>query len=245
MKDQDYILFEDYLSGNLDDESKQAFEQQLETDPIYNDAFEIYKKTSQFVENHYKNAEQTDAFKKTLETVSNNYFKDKPSSKSKVRRINPWFYSVAAAAILIIGFFIGQQFSSPIYDDFANYGTISLTVRGNQDEVLTKAETSFNNHNYKDAETYFSELLQSDPDNIEYQLYKAVSLVELNQYKQADALFNGIMKTPSVYKHKATWYLALSKLKQKDEESCIQILKSIPEDAEDYEQAQKLLHKLD
>jgi len=245
MKDQDYILFEDYLSGNLDEESKQAFEQQLKTDHIYNEAFETYKNTSKFVENHYKNGEQTDAFKKTLETVSNNYFKDTASSKSKLRRINPWFYSVAAAAILIIGFFIGQQFSSPIYDDYANYGTISLTVRGDQNETLTKAETTFNNHNYKNAETYFSELLQSDPDNIEFQLYQAVSLVELNHYVQADALFNGIMKTPSVYKQKATWYLALSKLKQKDTESCIRILKSIPEDAEDYEQAQKLLNKLD
>ncbi|EGV43742.1 hypothetical protein BZARG_1182 [Bizionia argentinensis JUB59] len=245
MQNQDYILFEDYLSGNLDPESVQAFQNRLETDLVFKEAFQIYKDASQFLENHLKNAEQTEAFKSQLEKVSSNYFKDSVQATSIKKRINPWFYSIAAAAVLVIGFFIGQQFSNPVYKDYANYGTISLTVRGNQDAILHKAETAFNNHNYKDAETYFSELLESDSTNIEFQLYKAVSLVELNHFNKAETLFNEIMETPSVYKNKAMWYLALSKLKQKNEAACISILKRIPEDAEDYQQAQKLLNKID
>lgn len=245
MQDQDYILFEDFLSGNLDQRAAQAFESRLETDSIFNESFETYKNASQFVENHYKNAEKTEDFKNQLDSVSSNYFKNKSTKKAKTKRINPWFYSMAAAAILVIGFFIGQQFSNPIYDDYANYGTISLIVRGNQDAILQKAETAFNNHNYRDAESYFAELLETDSNNIEWQLYQAVSLVELKEYNKADALFRDISKTPSVYKNKAMWYLALSKLKQKDETACIRILKTIPEDADDYQQAQKLLNKLD
>ncbi|TYB78463.1 tetratricopeptide repeat protein [Bizionia myxarmorum] len=245
MQDQDYNAFEDYLSGNLDQEAVKIFETRLGTDPDYLEAFQTYQNVSQFVENHFNNAEKSEAFKSQLEKVSSNYFQDASSTKTKKKRINPWFYSIAAAAILVIGLFIEQQFSNPVYNDFANYGTISLTVRGSQDETLQKAETAFNNHNYKDAETYFSELLITDANNMEYQLYKAVSLVELNKYEKADALFNDIMKTPSVYKNKATWYLALSKLKQKDEAACVDILKTIPEDAEDYPKSQKLLNKLD
>ena len=39
--------------------------------------------------------------------------------------------------------------------------------------------------------------------------------------------------------------LALSKLKQKDYEACKQILESISEDYEGYDQVEELLHQLD
>ena len=243
MQDQDFILFEDYLSGHLSLEEKQAFETRLESDALFNEAFEAYKETSGFLEHHIKNKVETEAFKANLERVSSAYFNKQVPSKTK--RMNPWYYSMAAAAILAIGFFIAQQFSSPVYDDFANYGTISLTVRGTQNNLTTKAETAFNNHNYKDAERYFLDMLETDKDNIELQLYRAVSLVELNKYDEADKLYNNIIQTPSVYKNKAIWYLALSKLKQGDEEACVNVLKTLPEEAEDYQQAQELIKKLD
>lgn len=242
MQDQDFILFEEYLSGQLSLEEKQAFETRLERDASFNKAFEAYKETSHFLEQHIKNKAETEAFKANLERVSSAYFKKQAPLKTK--RINPWYYSIAAAAILAIGFFIAQQFSSPVYDDFANYGTISLTVRGSQNDLSTKAETAFNNHNYKDAESYFSDMLETDKANIELLLYRAVSLVELNKYDEADKLYNNIIQTPSVYKNKAIWYLALSKLKQGDEEACLNVLKNLPEEAEDYQQAQELIEKL-
>ena len=244
MQEQDYILFEDYLSGMLQPEELVAFENRLQNDLSYKEAFETYKQASLFLENQVKNEEKSKAFKANLETVSSRYFDEKETSKTKFKGINPWYYSMVAAAILAIGFFVTQQFSNPEYDDYANYGTISLTVRGTQSEVLSKAETAFNTHNYEDAEVYFSELLKIDTNNMELQLYKAVSLVELNKYTEADVLFDRIIQTPSVYKNKAIWYLALSKLKQEDEAACVLILKTLPQDSEDYKQAQQLIKKL-
>jgi hypothetical protein len=49
----------------------------------------------------------------------------------------------------------------------------------------------------------------------------------------------------SVYKDKATWYLALSYLKQDKKAACKSTLKEIPVDAEDYDKAQKLLNNLE
>ncbi|MCX7547074.1 hypothetical protein OS188_03815 [Xanthomarina sp. F1114] len=244
MQEQDYILFEDYLSGNLDTTEIVAFENRLQNDFEFKDAFEVYKSTSKFLENHIENEEKAETFKTNLETVSSKYFAKEEASKSRLKGINPWYYSLAAAAILVIGFFFTQQFSNPVYEDYANYGTISLTVRGTQSEVLSKAETAFNNHNYKEAEIYFSQILKTDTNNMELQLYKAVSLVELSNYTEADTLFNSIIKSPSVYKNKAIWYLALSKLKQGDNTACINTLKTLPEDSEDYNEAQKLIKKL-
>jgi len=208
MQEQDYILFEDYLSGKLDSEEKVAFENRLQKDLEFQEAFNTYKQASEFLENHIANEEKAEAFKSNLEAVSKKYFDKEASNRTSFKGINPWYYSIAAAAILVIGFFFTQQFSSPVYDNYANYGTISLTVRGTQSEILSKAETAFNTHNYEDAAMYFSELLKTDERNMELQLYKAVSLVELNNYAKADPLFNHIIQTHSVYKNKAIWYLA-------------------------------------
>lgn len=245
MKEQDYILFDDYLSGNLDAESVQTFELRLASDAEFKSAFTAYQNAEAFLEHKFENEEQTQGFKENLEQISSGYFKKDASLKPKVRRINPWYYSVAAGIILLFGVVIAQQFSSPVYDDFANYGTLSLTVRGSENDLQNKAEKAFNNKDYKDAEKHLSQLLQKDPDNIELQLYKAVSLVELNHYEDADALYQKVIQSPSVYSNKAKWYLALSKLKQKKNSESITVLKTIREDAEDFESAQKLLKKLD
>ncbi|GGG34457.1 hypothetical protein [Bizionia arctica] len=242
MQDQDYILFEAYLSRDLSLDDIQIFENRLKTDLAFKDAFQLYKQTSNFLEHQIKNEEKTEAFKKNVEDISSAYFNKQ--SKTKAKRINPWYYSIAVAAILALGFFVTQQFSNPVYSDYANYGTMDLTVRSAQNDVLNKAEVAFNNRNFKDADMYFSELLKTDNNNMELQFYKAVSLVELNKYEKADALFDVIIQTPSVYKNKAIWYLALSKLKQGDEIACLNVLKTIPKDSEDYKQAQQLIKKL-
>ena len=245
MQEQDYILFEAYLSGSLDAESIQDFEDRLTSDDEFKTAFNDFQKAETFLEHKFKNEEKTQNFKENLEKISSGYFKKEGSQKAKVVRIKPWYYSVAAAVILLFGVVIAQQFSNPTYDDFADYGTISLTVRGGENNLQTKAEKAFNQKDYKDAEKYLSQLLQNDPDNLELQLYKAVSLVELNKYEEADTLYQNIIKSPSVYTNKAHWYLALSKLKQKEKEESIRVLKSIPEDAEDFDSAQELLRKLE
>ena len=243
MQEQDYITFEAYLSRALPLEEQMAFQKRLQEDEAYKLAFETYKEASGFLEHNFKNEEKNKAFKANLEKVSKSYFNKQEAPKAK--RIQPWYYSVAIAAILVIGFFIKQQFSSPVYSDFANYETISLTVRGTQSNMLNKAETAFNAKNYKDAEAYFTALIKLDSNNLELQLYQAVSLVELDAFKEADAIFMKIINSPSVYNNKAKWYLALSKLKQEDTNACLNVLQTIPEDAEDYKQAQKLIKKLD
>lgn len=245
MQEEDYILFDAYISGSLDPESIQAFENRLEFDADFNLAFNNYRQAEAFLEHKFKNEEKTQRFKENLEQISSGYFKKEATDKTKLRRINPWYYSVAAGVILLFGVVIAQQFSSPTYDDFANYGTISLTVRGSENDLQNKAEKAFNNKDYKDAEKYLSQLLHKDQDNLELQLYKAVSLVELNKYEEADVLYQTIIQSPSVYNNKAKWYLALSKLKQKKISESISVLGSIPEDAEDFESAQKLLKKLE
>lgn len=244
MLEQDYIEFEAYLSGTLDAKAVEAFKDRLQSDADFKVAFEDYKEATLFLNHKIKNEAQSVDFKENLEQIGSNYFNKTGGSEVKIKRIKPWFYSVAAAVILLFGVVIAQQFSNPTYDDFANYGTLSLTVRGEENKVQHKAEKAFNQKDYRNAEKYLSELLQKDSENLELQLYRAVSLVELNAYKTADIMLHDIIESTSVYSNKARWYLALSKLKQNNKVASIEVLKSIPGDAEDYENAKKLLNKL-
>lgn len=244
MEEQNYILFEDYISGELSKDEITAFKDRLNTDSEFNKAFTTYKELSGFLENKFEHEEKTISFKNNLKDISDSYFEDKTSS-SKVIKFNFYKYAIAATVVVFLGIFMFNQFSNPSYDDFMSYDEVSLTVRGTQNELKAKAEEAFNTKSFAEAETYFTQLLSEDDSNQELLLYKGVTLLEQNKFDEADALFGKLSQGNSVFKNKSTWYLALSKLKQKQNDSCIEILKTIPEDAEDYRQVQKLLKKLD
>lgn len=243
MEERDYILFEEYLSGTLSDNEKKKFEDQLATEKDFNQSFLTYKELSGYLQNKLENEEETNAFESNLKSISNNYF-DKPAKKSKVIKFRPWQYAVAASVAILFGLFVFNTSSDPIYNDFANYNSISLTVRGESDESFSKAEKAFNEKDFKNAELYFNQILAVDVANSEIKIYKSVALIETNRFSEADKLLKEISGGTSVFKYKALWYLALSKLKQKDYNACKNILNQIPEGTEVYAQAKKLLRKL-
>jgi predicted transcriptional regulator len=68
--------------------------------------------------------------------------------------------------------------------------------------------------------------------------------VEQDKYEKASEILEKLRQGTSVYKYKAIWFEALNQLKQKNIGRCTELLKSLPQEAEDYQQAQKLLKKL-
>ena len=245
MNDQDYILFEGYISKTLSLEDIAAFENRLKNDPELKQAFITFKDLNNFLEHKFENDISLNAYKNNVHTVSDSYFNKESVTATKIVKFTPWKYAIAASVIVLLGLFVFNNFSSPTYNDFSNYDTISLTVRGEQESTVKAAETAFNSANYVEADKAFKKLLELDGNNAEYQFYYAITNIELDKFKDADLLLQNLSEGNSAYKYNAVWYLALSKLKQKQNEACISILKTIPEDAEDYKQVQKLLRKLE
>ena len=248
MVDQDYILFENYLLGDLSEDEKKTFETRIEKDSKFKESFNTYKELSSYLEHTFENEDVSKTFKENLQKISKAYFeKNEVAEKIKGSTKTYLFYKhvIAACVVLFFGIFMFNQFSNPSYADFAHYDTISLTVRGEQDVLLKTAEKAFNNKDFAKAEGAFSKLLKIDKENSELKLYSAIANIELSHFETADALLSNLQEGQSVYKNKATWYLALSKLKQKDYAACLNILKTIPEDADNYKQAKNLIHKLE
>lgn len=244
MENQNYILFETYLSDELSNDEVAEFESRLKNEPELNQAFQTYKELSSFLEHKFANEETSTSFQDNLKNISNNYF-EKQVAPKKVIRFKPWQYGMAASVALLIGIFVFNNFSNPTYNDFNDYENISLSVRGTSDDLLQTAEIAFNHKDFAKAETAFKQLIAEDENNSEIKIYSAISNIELNNFELADSLLLDLKEGNSAYKNKAIWYLALSKLKQKNYDACLKILKTIPEEADDFKKAQKLIKKLD
>ncbi|MGJ8548877.1 tetratricopeptide repeat protein [Winogradskyella wichelsiae] len=248
MEEQDYIQFESYLLGDLSKDESIVFEEKLKTDVSFKQAFEIYKDMSSHLKHEIENEQENSDFKANLDVISNMYFnkleKDKTIEQPS-HKFNFYKYGIAASVIILIGFFVFNQFSDPTYEDYNSFNTISLTVRSGENEAMTKAEHSFNSKDYKEAIIAFNEILENDYSNLEIQLYKSIALVETNQFQEADELLLKLSQGNSAYQDNAKWILALSYLKQEKITAVVETLKTISQNSEHYKVAQELLNQLD
>ena len=265
MEELKYIEFENYLKNELSETDKIAFEKRLHSDEDFKKEFEIYKALESSLSSKFENEEAETALRNTLTNLGSKYIKENLSqtetktktetgtktltetkTKTETKVIPLFNYKkllVAASIALLIGFFIFKN-GNPVYSDFSNHNNLELIVRGDNNEAINKAQNAFNTKNYSEALKQLTILSNEFPNDIEIKLYKGISLLELNNFNEADAIFETISAGNSAFSTKATWYKALSLLKQNKLDECKKVLKTIPESADEYALAKKLLKKL-
>ncbi|TYB76108.1 hypothetical protein ES676_06550 [Bizionia saleffrena] len=245
MEEKDYILFENYLQRDLSASDVLAFENRLAIDTAFKHSFITYKELSGYLEQTLD--EESSDFKRNLMHISEAHFNTIQTEQPKAfrKRFNIARLAIAASVVVLIGLFLFKQLKTPTYKDFNTHETIDLTVRGGSVRDLVEVTKAFNNREFSKANTILERLLKTDSENRQLQLYYAITNIELNRFETADALLIAISKSESVYKNRALWYHALSNLKQGKTEVTQSLLKQINEEADDYEQAQKLLNKLE
>jgi len=245
MEDVRYITFEKYLNKELTSEEMADFEKQLIANTDFKQEFEIYKALETSLNSTFENEEKETELKATLTNLGKKYIKEE-TVKKETKVISLFNYKkllVAASIAVLIGLFVFNN-GDPAYSDFANHTNLEFTVRGENDEMRSKAEEAFNTKNYTEALKLITKIGNQDLKDTEIQLYRGICYLELNSYDAAEGLFNKISNGDSAFKYKATWYKALTYLKQEQFEKCKNTLKTIPESTEEYELAQKLLKKL-
>ena len=119
---------------------------------------------------------------------------------------------------------------------------MSLDVRGsNNDNGINEVVELFNTKNYKGA----IDLLGSIDIPIEHEeqlLYlKGISLLSIDQTSNARSTLNELIRKNSNFKDDASWYIALSHLKDGDIEASRTILKNLPPDYIYAEDVSKIL----
>lgn len=246
MEESTYILFEGYLNNELNAAEKSAFELQLQTDADFKQEFEIYSGLNTSLSSKFNNESEELALIATLKNLGKEHIKEAPIVKKETKVIslfNYKFLMVAASIAVIVGLFLFND-GTPTYGDFANHGSLEIVVRGENTDEITEAEDAFNSHNYLEALQVLKVLSDAQPKDIELQLYKGICHLELNNFTDADRIFEEISIGDSAFSTKATWYKALSYLKQEKLDECKAELQKIPATAEEFKQAKSLLKKL-
>lgn len=238
MNEELYIRFEQYLADEMTSEERTIFEAQLQNDASMNESFTLYKETTQFLEHHF--SKEKAEFNQNLKSIGAQHFTAK--KETKVIAFKPWYYAVAATIVVVIGMWMMMQ-NDPSYSDFNHHETAVFVERSDSNENLQKAQEAFNKKDYKQAVETFDKI--QDFRKPELQYFYAIALIETSNYAKAELFLDQLRGGNSVYKDKATWYLALSYLKQDKKEDCKLVLKEIPADAEDFDKAQQLLRELD
>lgn len=241
MKEQDYIDFENYINNKMISEEKLAFEAKLQNEPDFKENFKLYKETTEFA-SHKFSAERT-AFQENIKAISTTKNSNEKPNKSKVISLRNMIYAVAAVFVLFFGIQLFQN-NTPEYLDYNQHENATFVERGNIIEALKLAQDAFNAKNYKQAIIQFEIVLKEYPRPA-VQYFYAISLLEENRFADSELVLNQLIKGKSIYKNTASWYLALSKLKQKEYVACKTVLLTIPEDYEDYDKVKELLSKLD
>lgn len=252
-KEIDYFEIEQYFLGELKGDTLINFEKKLQNDSDFAKEVSLYKEINNTLSSRFSNYDEENKLRNTLEDIGNTQIKNtkcfsKPTvaKKTKVFSIMSYTkYLVAASVILFASiFWINSKKEAPSYYDYNQIAPIELTVRGDNNETLIKAQNAFNNKNFVEAEHIFRSLLAEDSTKTALQLYLGICLLEQNKFELADKIFNTIIQGNSVYKNKAIWHLALSKLKQKDYKNCKKVLKTLSKDADDYQKAKDILKKI-
>jgi len=244
MEPEEYELIEKYKNDELSPSEKESFEARMANDQEFGEVVNSYLEIDSSLQAGVDRKKQEDELRHTLNTLSDQYFEHEKSARIISMR-NVYWVAAACAILLVSLIYMIYSPSQPTYQEYANYQTLALADRGNNNELSLQAEEAFNNGEYNEASTLLEDLVNSESeDNHNLELYWALSLIEIDNYVKADSLLSNIERKKSVYGDMARWYLALSYLKQERIEDCKQQLRKIPEDSAHYNEAQKLLKEL-
>ena len=238
----DFELIEEYLSGKLSTEDKKKFRTRLLNDPAFNHEFQELKEIRLHVRQNARVEIKNlfDEFETSIEKEETT--KDQTVMKKVI--------SIAASIILIAAIsYIGlTDFNPPsnqeLFDEhFTSYVGLTGQVRGAAEEMTLEKQAlnAYDGGDYISSEEMLSQLVASEPNAMNY-FYLGMSQLELGKTEDAVKNLNTVINNYSSFKEQAKWFLALSHLKNEDEDAALGTLANIISSKSEYqEKAEELL----
>ena len=228
--DQDFILIEKYLDGELDAKAKEEFLQRMEIDSELKARVNLIQDVDIALSD--KGAL---AFQQKLEKIGPSYFKEESIEEENFEadnmpqaRVIPFYrkpWAIAASFLLLIAasFSIWQMqpaslSSDALFSQYFEQGSLNEMVRGDSTEdIYTIALQQYRNGKFGAAEKSFQQALAKKPEDIT--LAFGLGQTYLNQtppkLDAAAQYLNKVIKhQDNAYIQDASWYLALIQVKQ-------------------------------
>ncbi|GAA3943010.1 hypothetical protein GCM10022209_43210 [Chitinophaga oryziterrae] len=173
-----------------------------------------------------------------------------------------WFHSKEHAAHTRVGLYAvitaiisatlaGLLFVSPwhkdIYRQFSGTEMIHHHQAGNETDtslLLHQAASAFNKGHYDKAVELLDQVIAKDSTQPATRYYRGVALIDEGRQEAARKDLNFVYGGTSSYKYDAAFYIALSYLREKDKQQCLEWLLKIPANAPIYWKVARLKEEL-
>lgn len=234
---------EDYFTGRLSAEEKQAFEDKCASDPAFAGEVAFYisarDRLGQQLYNQKKN--EFDALYKELAV----------QPKPLIRRLYPYIAAAAACLILFIGWRV--FFAEPSMQNIAgNYIQQNLTTlgveMGGPQQTLRQGIAAYNSGNYPEAERIFKSVSLAEPGNPEPIQYLGQVYLLTDRYNEAVMQFDELSKNPALYSNPGPFYKAIALMKRAqpgDRQQARQLLQQVVSSrSAGYKEAEAWLKKI-
>jgi hypothetical protein len=246
MKTYSYTEIARYAEDDMTAEERQEFEQALSTDTALQQQLAMYRDVHGSLQQHFHKDAQQSQLEDTLQQMRGEFF-SKASTPAKVIPMKRYLrYAIGAAAVLLVAIFLWNPFQpGDLFGKYAHLDMINPAVRGeNTDSLLQQAAIAFNKEDFATAEKNLDQVRRVKPDDSFTNFYYGVSLLQNGKLAQSRVVLSALANGESAFKYEATYYQALTWLKEGNKETCREWLQKIPADAANYARARELLDKL-
>ena len=252
--EEKYELFEAYLDNSLNEDEQILFDTLMQDD-VNKKEFEEYKNI-QVQLAHVMNSEKDEkAFVQNVKNISAS-FKDEKLNERESTNKPTWQIStntkwiLSAAAVLLFGLFIGQQyFNTPtgMRELYAtNYTPEELSIeRGTNDDSLTAIAKLYNAHQYKEAIPLMQQFMTTHAENINLKIHLAICMMEIQDYPNAEQTLKNVIAENNLYKEKAQWYLAMLYLKQENKKELKALIHQFDKNHFYYKKGKEILNEME
>lgn len=242
-----YDIIEKYVNGELSGKELEEFEKKLDSDSALASEVQLFREAKESLADQFIHQEEEAALKETLSQVSAPHFEENKTPKNVFSLRRRHWLAAAGAAAAILALVIFRPWQASLYDQYSQFPLAAFTEQGGANEAdLAQAQQAFNQEDYPEALNIFQSYLNEEEhkDDPQIQLYKGLCHLALEEYSQAEAIFQSLQNGNSAYKNDGTWYLAMTFLKQKEWGKVRELLPQIPENSSRRKDAQRLLRKI-
>lgn len=242
------LLFDQYINKQLDSAAVEAFEKRLEEDSEFKADFRTFLQSKASIYQAGVKEEKA-LFESKREDMIRRHQQVQVSKERFLRRRRLMMMAAGFVILLSLVFLLmpNEEKQSPeaLYAQYFEAPEIPAQLSIDQDSLLTVAYKNFNIKAYKLALTQFKVLeMESFPPPIqsEIMLFAGVSALESSQGQEARSFLNLALQHPQ----EASWYIALSWLKEGQKENAEKAFKQIVDTEGHFyqESAKKILDML-
>ena len=252
----------DYIYNDLSPEERVEFEMELSDDPQLSDYYELNTQVKEYLQAKIQLEEmKSDPMLEDAEKLADLAFETESSipenqqpitidrKTSRVRKLTIATAIAASMAILITIGMLAQINPERLYDSYyVALEASDFSQRGESNEAYRDLATGINSYlegNYSESIEQFARLLPDPVFQTEVQFFSALSHMGLDQFEQAQKLFEALNSGENRYHLETLWYRSLCCLKAGEYDQADQYLGQLEQYSGMYQKnAQSLRKKL-